>query len=47
MAGVRLGQTYPLPIVGHEQARHRALTAYATIKKSGVDSADGQRLSGE
>jgi deoxyribodipyrimidine photo-lyase len=42
-AGVRLGQTYPLPIVGHEEARARALAAYATIKKSGpaTDSADG------
>ncbi len=42
-AGVSLGQTYPLPIVGHEQARRRALAAYATIKRSGVatESADG------
>ena len=31
-AGVTLGTTYPHPIVGHEQARRRALAAFATIK---------------
>ena len=31
-AGVRLGGTYPLPIVDHKQARQRALDAYAAIK---------------
>ena len=42
-AGVRLGQTYPLPIIGHGDARRRALAAYSTIKKSGAvtGSADG------
>ena len=42
-AGITLGETYPLPIVSHEQARRRALDAYATLKKGGVttDSADG------
>jgi deoxyribodipyrimidine photo-lyase len=33
-AGVDLGKTYPLPIVGHGKARERALQAYGTIKKS-------------
>jgi len=32
MAGVRLGQTYPEPIVDHGQARRRALAAYAGIR---------------
>ncbi len=32
-AGVRLGETYPLPIVDHKEARQRALDAYAAIKK--------------
>lgn len=31
-AGVRLGQTYPLPIVDHAQARARALAAYHSLK---------------
>tara|TARA_R110002020_G_scaffold34066_7_gene103436 strand:+ start:20632 stop:22092 length:1461 start_codon:yes stop_codon:yes gene_type:complete len=31
-AGVRLGQTYPNPIVDHQGARQRALAAYQTIK---------------
>ena len=31
-AGVRLGQTYPQPIVDHAQARARALAAYETVK---------------
>ncbi|KPF79727.1 deoxyribodipyrimidine photolyase [alpha proteobacterium AAP81b] len=31
-AGVRLGQTYPLPIVGHAEGRARALAAYAAMK---------------
>lgn len=30
-AGVRLGETYPLPIVRHERARERALAAFQTI----------------
>jgi deoxyribodipyrimidine photo-lyase len=33
-AGITLGETYPLPIVDHKQARQRALDAYAAIKKS-------------
>lgn len=32
-AGVRMGQTYPLPIVDHAKARVRALAAYETIKQ--------------
>ena len=34
-AGVRLGQTYPRPMVDHAAARARALAAFATLKKSG------------
>ena len=33
-ADVRLGQTYPHPIVNHEDARRRALEALSTIKTS-------------
>lgn len=32
-AGVRLGETYPEPVVDHFAARDRALAAYETIKK--------------
>ena len=32
-AGVRLGKTYPFPIVEHEQARDRALEAFSSIKR--------------
>jgi len=32
-AGVTLGETYPLPLVNHTQARARALAAYNDIKK--------------
>ncbi len=31
-AGIRLGDTYPKPIVDHKSAREAALTAYATLK---------------
>jgi deoxyribodipyrimidine photo-lyase len=31
-AGVRLGQTYPHPVVDHQLARDRALAAYQQIK---------------
>jgi deoxyribodipyrimidine photo-lyase len=31
-AGVRLGETYPLPIVDHSAARERALAALASLK---------------
>ncbi len=33
-AGVRLGETYPSPIVDHKTARQAALDAYDTVKKS-------------
>jgi len=33
-AGVRLGQTYPLPMVDHKEARQRALAAFNQIKVS-------------
>ena len=39
MAGVRLGATYPRPIVDHGDARKRALAAYAGLKSSGEDPA--------
>jgi len=32
LAGVRLGENYPLPIVDHKQARESALAAYRSIK---------------
>ncbi len=31
-AGVRLGETYPAPIVDHGEARSRALAAYEVVK---------------
>jgi deoxyribodipyrimidine photo-lyase len=31
-AGVRLGATYPRPIVDHAQARKRALAAFEAIR---------------
>jgi deoxyribodipyrimidine photo-lyase len=34
-AGVRLGETYPRPIVDHARARARSLEAFETIKKIG------------
>jgi len=34
-AGVRLGSTYPLPIVDHQAARQRALGVFASLKGSG------------
>ena len=37
-AGLRLGETYPLPIVDHGSARRRALEAYGSIKKPGSAS---------
>lgn len=33
-AGVKLGETYPQPIVDHGKARQKALTALKMIKKS-------------
>jgi deoxyribodipyrimidine photo-lyase len=32
-AGIRPGQTYPAPIVDHDQARERALAGYARTRK--------------
>ncbi len=34
MAGVKLGQTYPKPIIKHDTARDRAMEAYQSVKKS-------------
>jgi deoxyribodipyrimidine photo-lyase len=33
-AGVKLGKTYPFPIVDHAEARSRALAAFATIRRT-------------
>jgi len=33
-AGVRLGETYPAPIVDHQAARKRALSAFEAVKKN-------------
>jgi deoxyribodipyrimidine photo-lyase len=38
-ASVRLGESYPLPIVGHQQARVRALHAFATLRGERGDAA--------
>ena len=31
-AGVKLGTTYPLPIIDHKAGRERALAAYAKVR---------------
>ena len=33
-AGVRLGKTYPVPIIDHKVGRERALAAYATVRNA-------------
>jgi deoxyribodipyrimidine photo-lyase len=33
-AGVRLGKTYPEPIIAHKKGRERALNAYAKVRAS-------------
>lgn len=35
-AGVRLGETYPRPVVDHAAARQRALAGYASIRAAGA-----------
>jgi deoxyribodipyrimidine photo-lyase len=35
-AGVRLGETYPHPIVDHASARERTLQRYAAVKEGGA-----------
>ncbi len=37
-AGVRIGKSYPRPIVDHAKARERALAAYYSLRKSGGSS---------
>jgi deoxyribodipyrimidine photo-lyase len=37
-AGVRLGQTYPRPIVDHDAARKRALAAYAGMRAEAAEA---------
>ncbi len=34
MAGITLGQDYPLPVVAHDEARQRTLARYAVVKKA-------------
>jgi len=38
MAGVVLGQTYPHPVVAHDEARAKTLQRYAVVKKSMPDT---------
>jgi deoxyribodipyrimidine photo-lyase len=38
-SGVRLGETYPRPIVDHHAARRRALDAFETIKNKDRNAA--------
>lgn len=33
-ANIKLGDTYPLPVVDHKAARERALCAYKSMKES-------------
>jgi len=33
-SGVKLGTTYPEPIIDHRKGRERALAAYATIRNT-------------
>ncbi len=40
-AGVRLGDTYPRPIVDHDMARRRALDAYAEVRGARAEDSDG------
>ncbi|WP_296445837.1 cryptochrome/photolyase family protein [Rhodoferax sp. UBA5149] len=42
-AGVTLGQTYPKPLVAHEEARARTLQRYAVVKKS-IQALEKHRL---
>jgi deoxyribodipyrimidine photo-lyase len=35
MAGIRLGQDYPEPIIAHDEARKRTLARYAVVKAGG------------
>jgi deoxyribodipyrimidine photo-lyase len=32
-AGIKLGKSYPAPIIDHGQARDRALAAFASLKQ--------------
>jgi deoxyribodipyrimidine photo-lyase len=38
-AGVKLGKTYPLPIVDHAKARKAALDGYEAVRQAGQDAA--------
>ena len=39
-AGVKLGHTYPLPIVDHSRARQLALAAFASLDNGGIGKAE-------
>ena len=41
-AGIKLGHTYPSPIVDHKEAREAALSAYATLKALSSEPGVGQ-----
>ncbi len=43
-AGVRLGASYPLPLVDHAEARQRALEAFASLKKKQAQRAAAKTL---
>jgi deoxyribodipyrimidine photo-lyase len=45
-AGVRLGETYPRPIVDHIQARRRALAIYDAVRRGGVGGSDRRAAGG-
>ncbi len=45
-AGVRLGETYPRPIVDHKQGRERALKAFESIKTNQSETAPRRRQQG-
>jgi deoxyribodipyrimidine photo-lyase len=45
-AGVRLGQSYPRPIVDHAAARSRALCVYQGLSRTGGPEPEPHRLSG-
>ena len=43
-AGIRLGKTYPEPIVDHAAARARALAAFASIKGAPDDAKTPEQI---
>jgi deoxyribodipyrimidine photo-lyase len=41
-AGIELGQTYPLPVVDHAEARERTLQRYAVVRTTGTTGTTGK-----